>query len=91
MSAIRQLWDLTRYRIDLVGARGAEKNRAENVEDTGIKLSVVASDIFRAGMMAALIAGEIDESRTEGTGNGDSLSRVLVEADSRKDPRHGCS
>ena len=59
---IRRLRDVTRYRIDLVGARGAEKNRAEKLlEDGGIKLSVVASDIFGVSgraMMAALIAGE---------------------------------
>jgi transposase len=59
---IRRLRDVTRYRIDLVGARGAEKNRAEKLlEDAGIKLSVVASDIFGVSgraMMAALIAGE---------------------------------
>ena len=61
---IRQLRDLTRYRIDLVNARGAEKNRAEKLlEDACIKLSVVASDIFGVSgrdMMAALIAGERD-------------------------------
>jgi transposase len=61
---IRQLRDLTRYRIDLVGARGAEKNRVEKLlEDACIKLSVVASDIFGVSgreMMAALIAGERD-------------------------------
>ena len=59
---IRRLRDVTRYRIDLVGARTAEKNRAEKLlEDAGIKLSVVASDIFGVSgraMMAALIAGE---------------------------------
>jgi len=59
---IRRLRDMTRYRIDLVGARTAEKNRAEKLlEDAGIKLSVVASDIFGVSgraMMAALIAGE---------------------------------
>ncbi len=59
---IRRLRDVTRYRIDLVGARAAEKNRVEKLlEDAGIKLSVVASDIFGVSgraMMAALIAGE---------------------------------
>src|ERR1700741_4499727 len=54
----------TRYRADLVAARTAEKNRVEKLlEDAGIKLSVVASDIFGASgraMMAALIAGERD-------------------------------
>lgn len=61
---IRQLRDLTRYRIDLVAERGAEKNRVEKLlEDACIKLSVVASDIFGVSgraMMAALIAGERD-------------------------------
>ena len=61
---IRQLRDVTRYRADLVGARNAEKNRAEKLlEDAQIKLSVVASDIFGVSgraMMAALIAGERD-------------------------------
>ena len=59
---IRRLRDVTRYRIDLVGTRTAEKNRAEKLlEDAGIKLSVVASDIFGVSgraMMAALISGE---------------------------------
>jgi transposase len=61
---IRMLRDLTRYRVDLVAAMGAEKNRAEKLlEDAQIKLSVVASDIFGTSgraMMAALIAGERD-------------------------------
>jgi transposase len=59
---IRRLRDLTRYRIDLVGTRIAEKNRVEKLlEDACIKLSVVTSDIFGVSgreMMAALIAGE---------------------------------
>jgi transposase len=61
---IRMLRDLTRYRVDLVAAQGAEKNRVEKLlEDAQIKLSVVASDIFGTSgraMMAALIAGERD-------------------------------
>jgi transposase len=61
---IRRLRDLTRYRIDLVGVRTAEKNRVEKLlEDACIKLSVVASDIFGVSgraIMAALIAGERD-------------------------------
>ena len=61
---IRALRDLTRYRVDLVAAVGAEKNRAEKLlEDAGIKLSVVASDIFGVSgrvMMAALIGGDRD-------------------------------
>jgi transposase len=61
---IRVLRDLTRYRIDLVAARTAEKNRVEKLlEDAGVKMSVVASDIFGVSgraMLAALIAGERD-------------------------------
>src|SRR5882757_9399955 len=61
---IRRLRDLTRYRIDLVNTRGAEKNRVEKLlEDAQIKLSVVASDIFGVSgraMLNALIAGERD-------------------------------
>jgi transposase len=61
---IRRLRDLTRYRIALVAARTAEKNRVEKLlEDAQIKLSVVASDIFGVSgraMMAALIAGVRD-------------------------------
>ena len=61
---IRRLRDLTRYRIDLVGVRTAEKSRVEKLlEDACLKLSVVASDIFGVSgraMMAALIAGERD-------------------------------
>lgn len=61
---IRRLRDLTRYRVDLISARTAEKNRVEKLlEDACIKLSVVASDIFGVSgraMMAALIAGERD-------------------------------
>jgi transposase len=61
---IRTLRDLTRYRVDLIGARTAEKQRVEKLlEDAQIKVSVVASDIFGVSgraMMAALIAGERD-------------------------------
>jgi transposase len=61
---IRQLRDLTRYRTDLVTERGREKNRVEKLlEDAGIKLPVVASDIFGVSgraMMAALVAGGRD-------------------------------
>ena len=61
---IRLLRDLTRYRVDLVAAGTAEKQRVEKLlEDAQIKLSVVASDIFGVSgreMMAALIGGERD-------------------------------
>jgi transposase len=63
-AAIRRLRDLTRYRVDLVGVRTAEKQRVEKLlEDAQIKLSVVAADIFGVSgraMLAALVAGERD-------------------------------
>jgi transposase len=66
-SEIRMLRDLTRYRVDLVVAQGAEKNRVEKLlEDAQIKLSVVVSDLFGVSgrvMMAALIAGERNPDR----------------------------
>src|SRR3954467_4578965 len=62
--AIRALRDLTRYRVDLLAVRTAEKQRVEKLlEDALIKLSVVVSDPFGASgraIMAALIAGERD-------------------------------
>ena len=61
---IRELRDLTRYRVDLIGARTAEKQRVEKLlEDALIKVSVVVSDIFGVSgraMLATLIAGERD-------------------------------
>src|SRR5712664_1779376 len=61
---IRLLRDLTRYRVDLVTVRTAEKNRVEKLlEDAQIKLSVVATDIFGVSgreMMSSLLAGERD-------------------------------
>ena len=54
---IRRLRDLTRYRIDLVGVRTAEKSRVEKLlEDACIKLSVVASDIFGVSGRAMMTA-----------------------------------
>ncbi len=62
--AVRELRDLTRYRVDLLAVRTAEKQRVEKLlEDALIKLSVVVSDPFGVSgraMMAALIAGERD-------------------------------
>jgi transposase len=61
---IRQLRDLTRYRVDLIEARTAEKQRAEKLlEDAQIKVSVVVSDLFGVSgraMMGALIGGQRD-------------------------------
>jgi transposase len=62
--AIRALRDLTRYRVDLLAERTAEKQRVEKLlEDALIKLSTVVSDLFGVSgraIMAALIAGERD-------------------------------
>ncbi|MCV7152440.1 IS110 family transposase [Mycolicibacterium pyrenivorans] len=61
---IRQLRDLTRYRTTLTAERTREAQRLEKeLEDAGIKLSTVATDILgRSGrqMLSALIAGEQD-------------------------------
>jgi transposase len=63
-AAIRALRDLTRYRVDLIAARTAEKQRVEKLcEDALIKLSVVVSDLFGVSgraMLDALVAGERD-------------------------------
>jgi transposase len=59
---IRQLRDYTRLRVDLVEDRTRHKQRVEKLlEDSLIKLSTVATDIFgKSGraMLDALIAGE---------------------------------
>src|SRR4051812_47636206 len=61
---IRRLRDLTRRRTILLAERTREKQRVEKLlEDAGVKLSVVATDIFsKSGraMLEALIAGERD-------------------------------
>ena len=63
---IRQLRDLTRYRTTLTAERTREAQRLEKeLEDAGIKLSSVATDILGVSgraMLAALIAGEDDAS-----------------------------
>ncbi|MDQ1024702.1 transposase [Streptomyces umbrinus] len=61
---IRELRDLTRRRTQLITARGQEAQRLEKeLEDTGMKLSSVLSDITGASGRAiinALIGGERD-------------------------------
>jgi len=61
---IRRLRDLTRYRTALTQDRTREIQRLQNVlEDAGIKLDCVASDIMgksARAMLAALIRGERD-------------------------------
>ena len=61
---IRQLRDLTRARTAITRERGREAQRLEKLlEDAGIKLSSVASDITGVSgraMLAALVAGQRD-------------------------------
>ncbi|MDP9443626.1 MAG: transposase, partial [Actinomycetota bacterium] len=60
--AIRELRDLTRYRKRLIQAHTAECQRIQKtLEDAGIKLDSVASDVLGVSgraMLTALIAGE---------------------------------
>ncbi|WP_405535161.1 IS110 family transposase [Streptomyces sp. NBC_00075] len=62
--AIRQLRDLTRYRTEVIRERTREAQRLEKLlEDSGIKLSAVVSDLLgksARAMLEALIAGERD-------------------------------
>ncbi len=62
--AIRELRDLTRYRKALTEERNREVNRIHKIlEDAGVKLAVVASDVMGVSgraMMRALIEGQAD-------------------------------
>ena len=62
--AIRELRDLTRYRKRLIQTHTAETQRIDKtLQDAGIKLDSVASDLLGASgraMLAALVAGERD-------------------------------
>ncbi len=61
---VRELRDLTRYRKKLIQAHTAECQRIhKNLEDAGIKLDSVASDVLGVSgraMLRALLAGERD-------------------------------
>jgi transposase len=61
---IRELQDLTRYRKGVIHDRTREVNRLHKVlEDVGIKLATVATDVLGASgraMLAALVAGTTD-------------------------------
>ncbi len=63
-AAIRELRDLTRYRKRMVQAHTSECQRIQKtLEDAGIKLDSVASDVLGVSgraMLAALVAGERD-------------------------------
>jgi transposase len=78
--AIRALRDLTRYRVDLLAVRTAEKQRVEKLlEDALIKLSAVVSDLFGVSgraIMAALIAGERDPAMLASLARGTLRSKT---------------
>ena len=61
---IRELRDLTRYRKALIRERSSEVNRLHKVlEDAGVKLATVASDVMGVSgrrMLEALVAGTTD-------------------------------
>jgi transposase len=61
---IRELRDLTRYRKRLIQAHASEGQRVQKtLEDAGIKLDSVATDVLGASgraMLTALVAGERD-------------------------------
>lgn len=61
---IRELRDLTRYRVQQVRDRAQEVNRLSKVlEDAGVKLSTVASDVLGVSgraMLTALVEGTTD-------------------------------
>jgi transposase len=63
-AAVRELRDLTRYRKRLIQAHTSECQRIQKtLEDAGIKLGSVASDVLGVSgraMLAALVAGERD-------------------------------
>lgn len=61
---IRELRDLTRYRKAVIRERASEVNRLHKVlEDAGVKLATIATDIMGVSgraMLAALVAGTTD-------------------------------
>jgi len=71
---IRELRDLTRYRKRLIQAHSAETQRiAKTLEDAGIKLGSVASELLGVSgraMLAALVAGERDPEVLAGLARG---------------------
>lgn len=93
---IRRLRDLTRYRASLIHDRTRHVQRLQNVlEDAGIKLSCVASDILGVSgrdMITALINGQRDPQVLAEMARGRMRVKVphLVEAlTGRFDDHHG--
>ena len=77
---IRELRDLTRYRKRLIQTRTAECQRVQKVlEDAGIKLDSVASDVLGASgraMLHALIDGERDPERLADLAKGTMRKKI---------------
>jgi len=77
---IRELRDLTRYRKRMVQDRTREAQRVEKVlEDTGIKLSSVASSVLTKSarsMIEALISGERDPKVLADLAKGPMRSKI---------------
>lgn len=73
-AAIRELRDLTRYRKRLIQTHSSEAQRiAKTLEDAGIRLGSVASDILGVSgraMLRALVAGERDPDVLAGLARG---------------------
>lgn len=92
---IRTLRTLTRYRKALVGERQREANRLHKLlEDTGIKLDCVASDILGVSgraMLEALVAGTTDPEVLAELARGRLRAKIpaLEEAlEGRFEPQH---
>ena len=78
---IRELRDLTRYRAALIGEHTRETNRLQKVlEDAGIKLASVASDVLGVSGRAML------DALTQGTRDPDVLADLARGALRRKLP-----
>jgi transposase len=83
---IRELRDLTRYRKKLIQAHTAESQRvSKTLEDAGIKLDSVASDVLGVSgraMLGALLAGERDPAVLAELAKGRLRAKIpiLVEA-----------
>ena len=79
-AAIRQLRDLVRYRKRLIQAHSAECQRIQKtLEDAGIKLDSVATDVLGVSgraMLGALVAGERDPQDAGGAGQGQAAQEA---------------
>jgi len=86
---IRRLRDLTRLRVNLIRDRTRHVQRIHDVlEDAGIKLAVVATDIMGVSgraMISALIAGERDPERLADL----ALGRLRVKSEALADALTG--